>query len=466
MGGRAWCSTEGRVPPRAADAERAVLGAAMVERDAFGRVAGIVTAECFYEPAHQEVFRAMEELDREGRPVDLLTVAERTAGSEAVRSAGGAAYLSRLTSLVAGAANVEAHARIVREKHVARTVIEACGRVAAMAYEEGRDVEEAVAELNRAADAANEEAAGSGAARDLRRLVGECLGMYEKRAENARKGARNGIPTGLAGLDGLTGGWKGGQLVVVGARPGMGKTAMALHMAKAAAMAGVASCFYSLEMDDVSLTDRLLLSESGVDKRRFRDGTLTEEEARRLHEAAGRLEGLPVYIDDRAGATMEYVRNHARTMRRRGRCGLIVVDYLQLTGSAATGRGWNREQEVAAVSRAAKMTAKELGVPFILLSQLNRKAEERKDKVPELADLRESGAIEQDADVICLLYRPEAYGIDDVAVRNVKVATKGVGVVIVAKQRDGETGKVFFRYDEAMTRFSDFGARWGEERPF
>lgn len=256
--------------------------------------------------------------------------------------------------------------------------------------------------------------------------------------------------------------------MVVGARPGMGKTAMALHMAKAAAAAGTAVCVYSLEMDDVSLTDRLLLSECGVDKRRFRDGLLTEDEARRLHEAAGRLGGLPVYIDDRAAATMEYVRSHARVMKRRGKCGMIVVDYLQLTGSVAAGKGWNREQEVAAVSRAAKMTAKELGVPFVLLSQLNRKAEERKDKRPELADLRESGAIEQDADVICLLYRPEAYGITEMVHRKVRMSTKGVGVIIVAKQRDGETGTVLFRYDEAMTRFSDLNADWGEgdDKPF
>lgn len=463
------CLTEGRVMPSAVEVERAVLGVMMVERDAVARVAGEVTAECFYTEAHREIFRVIMELDGEGRPVDLLTVADRMGDNEVLRGDGGVAYLAMLTSRASGAVNVEAWARIIREKHVARRVIETCGRVMAMAYDGAEDLEEVMGELNRGVDEVNEEVAGGAISRDLRTLVGVSMREYEKRAENGRKGVNPGVPTGLQGLDELTGGWKGGQLVVIGARPSMGKTAMALHLVKMAARSGVPSCVYSLEMDDVSLTNRMLLSECDVDKRRFRDGELTEEELRRMHEAAGRLEKLPVYIDDRPAVTMGYIRNHARVMKKRGRCGMIVVDYLQLAGGVMTGKEWSWEREVAQMSRAAKMMAKELGVPFILLSQLNRDVEKRPDKRPQLSDLRESGAIEQDADVIAFLYRPAVYGIREITWRKVNIGTEGLGVVIVAKQRDGEMGSVLFRHNRTMTRFEDYDPSWGKEddkRPF
>ena len=235
----------------------------------------------------------------------------------------------------------------------------------------------------------------------------------------------------------------------------MGKTAVALQMLKTAAKHGVPACMYSLEMSDVSLANRLLLSECDISVERFRGGELSEDEVLKMHRAAGVIEKLPVYIDDKPSVTINYIRNHARLMHKRGKCGLIVVDYLQLTGSQVDNIR-NREQEVSNISRTAKIIAKELNVPFIMLSQLNREAEKRPDKKPMLADLRESGSIEQDADIICLLYRPEYYKIKEIEYGNKSIPSVGIGVLIVAKQRDGKTGYVFFRHNKAMTRFYPF----------
>ena len=437
-------SIEEQVLPRAVELEKAILGTIMVEPDALARVFSILNPDCFYVPVNREIYNEITRLYSSSKPVDLLTVAEGMTGNEVLNNNGGVHYLAGLTNLVAGVTNIVEHARIVKQRYLAREVITACERLKQVARDTTIDVAEVVDRFNGELDRVNAIVAG------------------ETREENRKKGIFTGVPSGFVELDELTNGWQGGQFIVIGARPAMGKTAVALQMLKTAAKHGVPACMYSLEMSDVSLANRLLLSECDISVERFRGGELSEDEVLKMHRAAGVIEKLPVYIDDKPSVTINYIRNHARLMHKRGKCGLIVVDYLQLTGSQVDNIR-NREQEVSNISRTAKIIAKELNVPFIMLSQLNREAEKRPDKKPMLADLRESGSIEQDADIICLLYRPEYYKINEIEYDNKSIPSAGIGVLIVAKQRDGKTGYVFFRHNKAMTRFFPFR---DERRPF
>ena len=448
--------------PRAMDLEKAVLGAIMVEPEALTRVSSLLVADCFYDPVNREIYNEITRLYSLNRPIDLLTVAERMMENEVLNGSGGVAYLSGLTSLVAGVTNIVEHARIIKQRYLARELIMACERLKQGARDTTVDVAEVVEMFNGELDRINAIVAGEGGMKHVRGIITGALRAYEVRRENRKKGIFTGVPTGFEELDGITSGWQGSQFVIIGARPSMGKTAVALQMIKASAKNGIPACMYSLEMSDVSLANRLLLSEGDISVERFKSGELTEDEMVRMHEAAGRLEKLPIYIDDKPSVTINYIRNHSRLMRKRGKCGLIVVDYLQLAGSQVENNR-NREQEVANISRTAKIIAKELNVPFIMLSQLNREAEKRTDKRPMLADLRESGSIEQDADIICLLYRPDYYKIDEIEYENRRVSSKGVGVLIVAKQRDGRTGYVFFRHNKTMTRFYSFK---NDQNPF
>ena len=434
--------------PRAIELEKAVLGAIMVEPDALARVSSILNPDCFYEPVNREIYNEITRLYSSSKPVDLLTVAEGMTGNNVLSDNGGVHYLAGLTNLVAGVTNIVEHARIVKQRYLAREVITICERLKQVARDTTIDVAEVVDRFNGELDRVNAIVAGEGGMKHVGTIVAGALRAYETREENRKKGIFTGVPSGFVELDELTNGWQGGQFIVIGARPSMGKTAVALRMLKTAAKHGVSACMYSLEMSDVSLANRLLLSECDISVERFR--------------AAGVIEKLPVYIDDKPSVTINYIRNHARLMHKRGKCGLIVVDYLQLTGSQVDNIR-NREQEVSNISRTAKIIAKELNVPFIMLSQLNREAEKRPDKKPMLADLRESGSIEQDADIICLLYRPEYYKIKEIEYDNKSIPSAGIGVLIVAKQRDGKTGYVFFRHNKAMTRFYPFQ---GEQKPF
>lgn len=446
---------EGQVLPRAIELEKAVLGAMMVEPDALSRVAYLLNQDCFYVPVNREIFNEITRLYSLNRPVDLLTVAEGMMKNEVLKDNGGVHYLSELTNLVAGVTNIVEHAQIIKQRYLARELIIACEKLKQAAKDVTVDVAEIVDKFNGELDRINAIVAGEGGMKHIRGIVAGALRAYEVRRENREKGLFTGIPTGFTELDEITGGWQGCQFVVIGARPSMGKTAVALQMVKTAARGGIPACMYSLEMSDVSLANRLLLSECDISVERFRNGELSDNELKKMHEAAGKLEKLPIYIDDKPSVTINYIRNHARLMHKRGKCGLIVVDYLQLTGSQVENNR-NREQEVSNISRTAKIVAKELNVPFVMLSQLNREAEKRVDKRPMLADLRESGSIEQDADVICLLYRPEYYKIEDIEYGNLRVPSNGVGVLIVAKQRDGKTGYVFFRHNPSMTKFYPF----------
>ena len=288
-------------------------------------------------------------------------------------------------------------------------------------------------------------------------VVRATLDDLERRQQARQAGECIGIPTGLRRLDALTGGWRGGQLVVLAGRPGTGKSATMLHFARAAAASGVPVCIFSLEMPAGQLAGRMLVGGSGVDSQAFRVGSVDTTGWSQLEQAGAELSAIPVYLNDRANITIGAIRSQCKAMHRRGRCGMVIIDYLQLLDTSTRNPNSTREREIAAASRSAKLLAKELDVPVILLSQLSRKVEERADKTPLLSDLRESGAIEQDADMVVFIDRPAMYGAQMITTtRYGLISSEGVGVLHIAKNREGATGRIYFRHNESLTRITDY----------
>jgi replicative DNA helicase len=315
---------------------------------------------------------------------------------------------------------------------------------------------DAVATLERGLDEINGIfAAGGSGFRALAKIVEQSVSEAEARQVAIASGKCTGVTCGLSNIDKRTGGWQAGQMIVVAGRPGMGKTAVMLHFAKSAAMAGTAVCFYSLEMSDVGLTDRLLLSECDIEADNFRQGRMVAREWESITEAQAKLSALPVHINDKAAVTVQYIARNARYMHRQGKCGMVMVDYIQLA-VGNEGRNKNRENIVREISASLKVLAKELSIPVVALAQLNRSVEDTRDKRPMLSDLRESGAIEQDADVVLLLCRPKYYGIDSIRMPNGDISSEGILEINIAKQRDGATGKTLVRHNETLTHFEDW----------
>ena len=292
----------------------------------------------------------------------------------------------------------------------------------------------------------------------LSEVVRKTIDNLERRQQAVQAGECIGIPTGLQRLDALTGGWRGGQLIVLAGRPGMGKSAVMLHFARAAAAAGIPVCIFSLEMPAEQLTGRMLVGDSGIAPTAFRTGNVDGPGWSRLEQAGANLSAMPVYLNDRANISMNSIRSQCKAMHRRGRCGMVVIDYLQLVDTAMRNPNTTREREIADASRAAKLLAKELDVPVILLSQLSRKVEEqRDDKTPKLSHLRESGAIEQDADMVIFIDRPAVCGAQTIDTHRYGVIpSEGVGVLHIAKNREGAIGRIYFRHNESLTRITDY----------
>ena len=330
-------------------------------------------------------------------------------------------------------------------------------KISTLAGDDTKDVADVLDESNKLIDKINALSCGSSAGQSLRDSLTESLKLAEQRQAAYLGGLPTGIPTGISDLNRLTGGWRGSQLIILAARPAMGKTALMLHFAKSAALNGTPVCIFSLEMSHVSLSDRLLLSECEVEVNRFRNGDLSGDDWRQLNEASAQLEKLPIHVDDNAVVSMRYIKTRCHILKKQGKCGLIMIDYLQLADTSTKERNRNREQEIAQASRQAKIIAKELDVPVVLLSQLSRECEKRADKQPQLSDLRESGAIEQDADVVGFIFRPAYYGLDRIeTLKYGNISTSGLGIINIAKQRDGATGLVAFSHNPSMTKIGDF----------
>lgn len=435
--------------PSDSSLEEAVLGALLLENQSLADVRGIITPTAFYNAANAALFGIVCRLDDKGTTPDLVTVAQE-AKAEGIAPA----YVAGLTQAVGSGVEVASHARRLADLEMRRRLMLFAAELAARAQEGPEAAEWAARQLDEITGAA----LCVDTARPIGDVLAETLHDLERRQQAHQQGACVGIPTGLPYLDRLTGGWRGGQLVILAARPAMGKTAMALHFAWAAASAGTPTLLFSLEMPDKQLAGRMLVGASGTDATAFRAGDVTAEEWRRIEHGAAGLGRLPIHLIDTGSITMSRIRALCRAMQRKGRCGLVIIDYLQLIDIPAEEKRYaNREREVAEISRAAKLLAKELDIPVILLAQLSRRVEERADKTPLLSDLRESGAIEQDADMVLFIDRPEVYGIREFeAGRYGTISSRGVGRLTIAKNREGSTGFIPFRHNESLTRITDY----------
>nr|WP_288660358.1 replicative DNA helicase [uncultured Alistipes sp.] len=436
--------------PESPELEKAVLGALILDSDQLSDVAEIVEISAFSDANNGKIYGTMLSMLERGEKVDLCTLADRPE----LKDRGMARYLAELTNAVGSGINVLDHARKLRDTEIRRRMCLFGHELAARAVSDPDGVMDwAVAGITAIAD----RAVRSDDVISLSEVVRATLDDLEQRQQARLSGECIGIPTGLQRLDALTGGWRAGQLVVLAGRPGTGKSATMLHFARTAAVAGVPICLFSTEMPNTQLAGRMLVGGSGVNSGSFRTGDIDADGWRELERAAAELSALPVYINDRANITIGAIRSQCKAMHRRGRCGMVIIDYLQLLDTATRNANSTREREIAAASRAAKLLAKELGVPVILLSQLSRKIEERVDKTPLLSDLRESGAIEQDADMVLFLDRPAMYGAQTIdSNRYGLISSDGVGIMHVAKNREGATGRIYFRHDKSLTRISDY----------
>ncbi len=440
--------------PHDDDLESVILGACLNETTAMVLVGDKLSPEMFYETKFGEIYAALLSMYHSGKAIDLVTVRAELASRGKLEAVGGAYELVRLAGRVASSAHLEYHALILRQMYIRREMIAGLHTLLASAADESVDLSDALADLHRLAGHLESGAVSNNFLRDMERLMQDTLEQMDKRVENNRNGI-TGIPTGLRELDRLTAGWQQGDLNIIAARPSVGKTAFALHLALAAGRAGKHVLVNSLEMQGERLGDRWLCAQAAnVDAGHLKTGLLDAGARQQALEAARLLSALPVYVDDNPKMSMDHIRSSALLQKSKGRCDLLIIDYLQLCEMKSGQKNRNREQEVAEASRKAKLIAKELDIPVILLCQLNRECEMRADKRPALSDLRESGAIEQDADVVMLLYRPALYGLT--SERRSKFPSEGLGMVILAKHRNGETGDVYFGHNPAMTKIGEY----------
>ncbi len=443
----------GRVPPQAGEVEKTVLGAMLIEREAIPKTVEILQPGTFYTERHNTIYECVLSLFERGNPVDLITLGDELERREQLEAVGGSYYLSELTASVDTAANVEYHARIVAEKSLLRGLIENLTSVVGQAYDPSADafelLDHAESEIFRISDSQLRKSASS-----MHDVLKETLARLE--SIHGQEGGVTGVPSGFKRVDQMTGGWQPSDLIIIAARPSMGKTAFSLAMARNAALhpenpAGVA--IFSLEMSSGQLAQRLLTSEARVDAQAARTGRMSDDDWPRLARAAGKLSEAPIYIDDTPGLTVLELRAKCRRLKAEHDIGLIIVDYLQLMHGTGLNKSSNREQEIAHISRSLKGLAKELNVPVIALSQLSRAVETRGgDKRPQLSDLRESGSIEQDADVVAFIYRAERYGI---TVDENGNSTEGLAELIIGKQRNGPIGDVSLAFVHQHARFEN-----------
>ncbi len=440
------------VPPQALPLEEAVLGALMLDKEAIDIVLDVLKPAYFYSEAHRAIYRAILRLFNASRPIDLLTVTEALRKSGDLDKAGGPYYLVGLTNRVASAANIEYHARIIAQKYISRNIIEFCISTTRVAYEERIDVFEL---LDKVGGHYTELIAefSSKIGKEMPQLMGEWMKRLEEKAKANEEEGLTGIPTDFTELDRMTGGWQKSDLIVLAARPGMGKTALALTLARNAAMDfGKKVAVFSLEMSEEQLVSRLVSIESEVSATNIRRGDLTEQDWQTLHTVAEKMSNAPIHIDDTPALNPYELRAKCRRLKIRNGLDMVIVDYLQLMSGSKDYRG-NREQEISSISRSLKLLAKELNIPVIALSQLSRAVESRGGaKRPQLSDLRESGAIENDADLIAFIYRPEYYQILEDEAGN---SLKGKAEVIIAKQRNGALGTVHLQFIARYAKFAD-----------
>ncbi len=441
----------GRVPPQAVDLEESVLGAVLLEQNALNAIVEFFEPEFFYKEAHQLIYKAIKKLFSQSLPVDILTVVQELKTSGDLELAGGAYYISQLSNRVASAANVEYHARIVQQKYLQRELISISSEVIRHSYEDTTDVFDILDFAERNLFSVSET--------NLRRNYNKMVDLVKEAMDEIEKATKqdgniSGVPSGFPGLDDITAGWQKSDLIVLAARPGMGKTAFMLTMVRNIAVEWkMPVAVFSLEMTGVQLVKRLISSESMFAADKLRKGKLDQVEFQQLNARISSLTDAPIYIDDTPALGIFDLRAKARRLKSQHKIQMLIIDYLQLMSGGSDHRG-NREQEISNISRSLKSLAKELNIPVLAISQLSRAVETRGgSKRPQLSDLRESGAIEQDADMVLFIYRPEYYKITQDEQGN---STEGLAQLIIAKHRNGSLGDVNLFFHGQYAKFSDY----------
>jgi replicative DNA helicase len=441
----------GRMPPWSPEAEQAVLGAMLIDQDAALRAMELVDHSMFYREGHRRLFRAMAALLERRVVIDHVTLRDELSRNNELEAAGGLEYLAELVDVAPTTANLEFHAGIVREKSIIRRLIETATNIVTEAYSGRSSANELLDEAESKVFHISQERADQGFIR-----IKEMLWPTMERIETLHRSGKKitGVPSGFVDLDEMTSGFQKSELVIVAARPSMGKTALCLNVATHAALEGVGVALFSLEMSRDALVQRMLCAEARVDSQLVRRGMLRDHDFTKLARAAGILQGCPIWIDDSPAQTLLEVRSKARRLKAENDLGMVVVDYLQLMRSPEYSD--NRVQEISDISRSLKALARELEVPVVALSQLSRASEQRGgERKPILSDLRDSGAIEQDADVVIFIHRPEMYQREDSEGRSLE----GIAEIIVAKHRNGPTGRLDLHFEKSITRFDNLSDR-------
>ncbi|MCI7556612.1 MAG: replicative DNA helicase [Bacteroidales bacterium] len=446
----------GKLPPQSIELEEAVIGAVMIQKDAFGTVSDLLRPESFNTTKHNLIWQAIQSLAAADQPIDALTVVEQLKKMGALEDAGGQIYIANLTRKVASTAHLYRHAQILAQKATARDLIAFAADIEERAYDDTQDVDE----LLQLAEAGVFEISQRQQKKDVTQIdpvIIDAINVMREASNN--EGNISGVPTGYTELDKVTSGWQRSDLIIIAARPAMGKTAFVLSMAKQIAVDNHRPiAMFSLEMSNRQLVNRLIMNVCEIEGSKIRNGSLTPSEWQKLDTNITQLMGAPIYVDDTPGLSVFELRSKARKLKREHNISCIIIDYLQLMTAAGMNPG-SREQEVSIISRSLKGLAKELDIPIIALSQLNRQVESRgtgaEGKRPQLSDLRESGAIEQDADMVCFIHRPEYYYRSGDKSEGYDSSMIGVAEIIIAKHRNGATKTIKLKYRSEFTRFEN-----------
>ncbi|MFO7839069.1 MAG: replicative DNA helicase [Desulfosalsimonadaceae bacterium] len=434
-----------KIPPQNLDAEESLISAILLDNNTLLDILDILSPLDFYKTAHQTIFEAITELFNRGEPIDLVTLADHIKSKNQLESIGGAVYLARLVDTAPVPSNAKNYAVIIRDKAALRRLITAASRITTNCFENSANVEDVIDYAEKTIFEISENKSKQSIF-PISKIIESNIDTLE--ARRGDKSLLSGVPTGYKKLDTLTSGLQNSDLAIIAARPGMGKTAFALNLARNAAVAGeFPVAFFSLEMSKEQLSMRLLCAEARLDSARLRDGFFSDDEWMKLIHAADTLSNAPIYIDDSPELSPLEVKTKARRLRREKGIGMILIDYLQLMKPGSSKE--RRELEISEMSRSLKGLAKELDIPIVALSQLNRRLEERQDKRPQLSDLRESGALEQDADLVMFIYRDEIYNKEETN------PNKGIAEIHLAKQRNGPVGTAYLAFLDAYTRFED-----------
>lgn len=436
-----------RIPPQNIEAERSILGAVLLDKDALVRVCDKIIPEDFYDSRNGAIFSAMQVLFEKRMPVDIVTLSEILESAGKIKEVGGASYLAEIVNATPSAANATHYASIVRDKAILRRLISAGVDITEMGYDEESDLTDILDKSEQTLFSISQSSLSNKFV-PIRSILGEAFDRIDKIHRDRDKGALRGVSSGFKDLDNMTAGFQKSDLLILAARPAMGKTSFALNLAENVAIdEKIPVAVFSLEMSKEQLIERLLASQSGVDSWKLRTGNLNDDDFPKIGFAMGILDEAPIFIDDSPGGNIMEIRAKARRLQMEHGLGLIIIDYLQLMSGRSRGGDANRVQEISEISRGLKGLARELNVPIIALSQLSRAVEHRDDKRPQLSDLRESGSIEQDADMVLFLYRDDYY--------NQNSEKKGITEVLIRKHRNGPTGNIELFFNAPQMRFSN-----------